>query len=237
MAETHKDSQYIQVTEGGPYLVFGVNKIVEQIIVPDEEGASDHYQDGKDFSTEEKEVALCRCGHSKNAPFCDGSHQHTKWDSKETASFEPIMDDAQAFEGPNLTLFDNEKYCAYARFCDAKGRIWNLVMEGAPETDRQAVKEAFLCPAGRLMMHDNATGKAMEPELDPSIGVLEDPALGVSGPLWVKGGVKVVNSNGKSYEVRNRQTLCRCGCSENKPFCDGSHASVKYQDGIKKART
>ena len=35
-----------------------------------------------------------------------------------------------------------------------------------------------------------------------------------------------------SYEGRNRVTLCRCGASSNKPFCDGSHASVKFDDGL-----
>ena len=33
------------------------------------------------------------------------------------------------------------------------------------------------------------------------------------------------------YEVRNRQTICRCGKSENKPFCDGTHTEVGFNDG------
>ncbi|WP_420835420.1 CDGSH iron-sulfur domain-containing protein [Aquitalea pelogenes] len=36
----------------------------------------------------------------------------------------------------------------------------------------------------------------------------------------------------KPYPVRERMTLCRCGASANKPFCDGSHASIKWQDGL-----
>ena len=54
----------------------------------------------------------------------------------------------------------------------------------------------------------------------------------VSGPLWVRGGVPVVSADGYEYEVRNRVTLCRCGSSENKPFCDGSHASIGFTDGL-----
>jgi hypothetical protein len=43
------------------------------------------------------------------------------------------------------------------------------------------------------------------------------------GLLWVRGGIPVVSADGKPYTVRNRLTLCRCGKSRNKPFCDGSH--------------
>ena len=43
--------------------------------------------------------------------------------------------------------------------------------------------------------------------------------------------VQVIGADGFEYERRNRQTLCRCGQSENKPFCNGAHAAVKFQDG------
>jgi len=39
----------------------------------------------------------------------------------------------------------------------------------------------------------------------------------------VRGGIPVESSEGQVYEIRNRVTLCRCGKSYNKPFCDGSH--------------
>jgi CDGSH-type Zn-finger protein len=65
---------------------------------------------------------------------------------------------------------------------------------------------------------------------EPSIGVVEDPQIGVSGPLWVRGGIQVEAADGTPYEVRNRVTLCRCGASQNKPFCDGSHAAIGFTD-------
>jgi CDGSH-type Zn-finger protein len=40
----------------------------------------------------------------------------------------------------------------------------------------------------------------------------------------------VVSGDGAAYETRNRVTLCRCGQSSNKPFCDGTHASVGFKD-------
>ncbi len=232
MTETKK---YIQVAEDGPYLVFGEDKVIQEIIIPDSEGASWQYEKSKEFKKPDKDdepMALCRCGHSCHKPFCDGSHEKVAWDGEETAGFEPILDNAEEFRGPNLTLCDNEEYCAYARFCDARGRVWNLVMEGSPEADKLATREACNCPAGRLMMKKNDSGEFIEPELDQEISILEDTAINCSGPLWVKGGIEVKSADGKSYEVRNRQTLCRCGKSSNKPFCDGSHAGIKFQDGL-----
>ncbi len=71
----------------------------------------------------------------------------------------------------------------------------------------------------------------LEPEFKPGISLVEDPFRKASGPLWVKGGIPVKSSKGFRYEVRNRVTLCRCGRSGNKPFCDGSHLPFKDGDG------
>lgn len=223
-----KKEIYIKVTKDGPYLVYGIAKVAQKIILTDENGVSIKYGDGQTFEVKEDPVALCRCGYSKNAPFCDGSHAIEGFDGDETASFEPILNNAQAFVGPNLTLMDNQDYCAFARFCDAHGQIWNLVEYGDKQTDEWTIQEANYCPAGRLMVFDKA-GNMIEHKLPQDVNVIEDPKLKVSGPLWIRGGIRVESEDGKSYEVRNRQTLCRCGASANKPFCNGAHASVKYK--------
>lgn len=219
----------IQVTENGPYLVHGHPRIVERIITADDTGASWEYVEGRECKSHEDPIALCRCGASKNAPFCDGTHEKISWDGEETASFEPIINEAEIIEGPNFTLYDNEDYCAYARFCDAKGRVWNLLMQGTPEADELVKREVCNCCAGRLFLKDK-NGRVMEEYLAKEIDVIEDEPMGISGPLWVKGGIRVESADGRSYEVRNRQTLCRCGNSSNKPFCDGTHASMGYHD-------
>ena len=122
-------------------------------------------------------------------------------------------------------MHDNEKYCAFARFCDGFGRIWNLVRQGQPITDQLTVREAHLCPAGRLIITKNQTGAVIESEAEPLILVIEDPQLKVSGPLGLRGNITVTDDNGKPYEKRRLQALCRCGKSKNTPFCDGSHAA------------
>lgn len=228
-----KETFYIKVTEGGPYLVYGNPPIDQEIIVPNKDGKSWTYKSGKHFTPANAPYALCRCGESKHAPFCDGSHKTANWNPKETADFTPILDKANITEGPDVILADNEKFCAYARFCDAQGTVWNLVKENLNTNGKEIFKhEVEHCPAGRLIGWDKATGKIYEPKFEPSIGILEDPQIAISGPIWVKGGIRIESANGRSYEIRNRVTLCRCGCSSNKPFCDGTHASAEYYDGL-----
>ena len=55
------------------------------------------------------------------------------------------------------------------------------------------------------------------------IGIIKDPSKGVDGPYWVRGGIPIYSADGKPYEVRIGMTICRCGKSTNKPFCDSSH--------------
>lgn len=226
----------IKITKDGPYEVSGLSEFKERFISQNEEGNSWDYVEGKTFTSNGDKVYLCRCGKSKNPPFCDGSHKISGFNGKCTAPHKPILDNAQAIEGQNYTLYDNEIYCAFARFCDAYGRVWNLVQEGSLESDKVAIREALSCPAGRLMIQENKSGRFLEPELKPSIDILEDPAIDVSGPLFVKGKIIIEDEDGKTYEVRNRQTLCRCGESRNKPFCDGTHASCHFNDGEIKSR-
>jgi CDGSH-type Zn-finger protein len=211
------------VTKNGPYLVSGGLPLSEQHIVTNEEGDSLDYREGKKYPVQ-PQYALCRCGQSSNKPFCDGTHAKVRFDGTEMASRQPYLEQAEIIDGPTLRLTDAENLCAFARFCDPKGRIWNRVLEDSPEARQVVEYEAGHCPAGRLVVWDRKTGKPIEPKFKPSLGLIEDTAKEVAGPIWVRGGVPMVSANGEAYEVRNRMTLCRCGLSSNKPFCDGSHA-------------
>lgn len=214
----------IQVTKDGPYLVIGEIPLSEQSIVTNAEGESVDYRETKKYPAP-KQYALCRCGHSGDKPFCDGSHKKVRFDGTETASREPYAKQAGTIDGPTASLTDAESLCAFARFCDPKGRIWNLMEKSDDPEIRKIIEfEAAHCPSGRLVVWDKKTGRAIEPELQPSIGLIEDTEKKVGGPIWVRGGIPVIAADGKAYEIRNRVTLCRCGKSNNKPFCDGSHA-------------
>ena len=219
-----KKKTRIHATFNGPYIIEGKVPIQETTIEKDSSTQSWTYKKGKRFHSEKESVKLCRCGHSSKMPFCDESHRCTHFDGRCTAPHKPFAQDAQAVEGPNFTLLDNEMYCAFGRFCDAFGRVWNLVRQGKTETDKLAIQETLSCPGGRLMIIDNQTGEIIEEPGRPEINILHDAALNCMGPIYAKGGIEVVDDHEKTYEIRARQALCRCGKSHNKPFCDGSHA-------------
>ncbi len=229
-------SEYkITVTDKGPYLVYGRPPLATQHIAPNELGESWKFVKGATFSTEEEPTALCRCGASKRKPYCDGSHQTHRWKSKITARPEALLDNIDITSGEELTLTDNPKYCVFARFCDAAGGVWAATETSFDDVSRrQAIRQASLCPSGRLMIWGKSSDLPFEPHYEPSLGLIEDDALHASGGLWVRGGIRIERENGTAYEIRNRVVLCRCGESANKPYCDGSHAALHWHDELEK---
>ncbi len=225
----HNDGFKVAIMKDGPYIVSGGVPLAKQHIVTNADGESLDWREGDHYPAAQQ-YALCRCGHSANKPFCDGTHKKVNFDGTEVASREPYAKLAEATKGPDLTLQDEQKLCAFARFCDPRGQVWNLVTQGGAEANKWTTIEAGHCPGGRLVASDNSTGHALEPKLPQSIGLIEDTAKEVSGPIWVRGGIPVAGADGHAYEVRNRVALCRCGESSNKPFCDGTHAAINFRD-------
>jgi CDGSH-type Zn-finger protein len=213
---------HIKVTKDGPYVVSGHLPLSVQRIRVDAEDFCHGWEEGERYDTLQTYV-LCRCGESSDKPFCDCAHVAADFDGTEAAPPAPFREKAQVFEGPDLDLADAKELCAGVRFCHRAGGTWELVRHPSGPGDRQtAIEETWDCPSGRLVAREK-DGRAIEPESEPSIGLVEDTQLDVDGPLWVRGGIPVESAGGETYEVRNRVTLCRCGRSRNKPFCDGSH--------------
>ncbi len=220
----------VSVSKNGPYLVSGHLPLARQTIGTDAEGGSETWTEGAPLPAQEN-YALCRCGRSQAKPFCDGTHAKIGFDGTETASRRPYREQAELIDGPAMQLSDADKLCAFARFCDPRGQVWSQVTAAKSAAARAAfIRQVGNCPGGRLVAWDKATGAAVEPALPLSIGLIEDPPQQCSGPLWLRGGIPVIAADGFAYEVRNRVTLCRCGASRNKPFCDGTHAAVKFRD-------
>ncbi len=216
-------SPRIKITKDGPYVVTGGLPLGTDVIVSNRFGWGIRWEKGRDFPARQT-YTLCRCGKSKRLPYCDNTHKETGFDGTETASREPYLAQAETIEGPALRLTDAKILCASARFCDRSGGTWNLTRRSEnPKFRETAITEAGECPAGRLTAWDKETGEAIEPAFEPSIGLVQDPFTETSGPLWVKGRVPVVSADGGTYEIRNRVTLCCCGRSRNKPFCDSRH--------------
>jgi CDGSH-type Zn-finger protein len=223
----------IRVLKNGPYLVSGSVPLRKMTIQCDGQGIPIEWLIGQKLETSEN-YALCRCGQSKNKPFCDGTHVQVNFDGTEVSDNDPFDKMAITIDGPTLKLKDAEILCASARFCHRGGNIWPQI----PQSDdlklkQNAIRNAGDCPSGRLVIIDKETGKTIEPELEKSIGFIEDKGIGVDGPIWVRGGIPVCSVEGRAYEVRNRVTLCRCGKSTNKPFCDSSHYPEEDREVIK----
>lgn len=217
----------IKIMKDGPYIVSGNVPLAEKIIVP--KGREYVFEAGRRLPQSES-YALCRCGKSKTAPFCDGTHRGTGFCGEETASRKNYQERAELIKGPGIDLLDDDR-CAFARFCHRnKGDVWELTENSRTEEYRaEVIRAASDCPSGRLTAVDK-DGTMHEPVLDPSIDIIQDPQKGVSAGIFVKGRIPIESEDGTTYETRNRIVLCRCGKSENMPFCDATHVVIKYLD-------
>lgn len=230
-AEPDAKMARIKVSKNGPYIVSGGIPVSKQTIISDVEGTALKWREDANYQRQEK-CGLCRCGQSKTKPYCDGTHVKIGFDGTETAGDEDYLDKPKEIEGPTLRLVDIEELCASARFCHRAGGIWNLIQEShKPDVKKTIIEEAFDCPSGRLIIRDKKSGEVSEPNVEKSIVAIEDPWAGVSGPLRVHGCIPIESADGRTYRIRNRVTLCRCGKSQNKPFCDSSHYPEEHEHG------
>jgi CDGSH-type Zn-finger protein len=214
----------IEIRPNGPYAVTGAS-LIRIRPVRNEDGRPVAWERTEEIPTEDSYL-LCRCGASATMPFCDGSEEGIGFDGSETADRGLSVDRRVAFGEEDLMLSDDVSLCSKAGFCTLMTTdAWELIHEVA-DPERRALLTTMVgnCPSGRLVLHDRATGAPLEEPLGAEIAAVQN------GPLWVRGGVPVTGADGSTYEVRNRMTLCRCGQSGNKPFCDGSHTLVGFTD-------
>lgn len=219
------DDALITVIEDGPYRVGGGLPLVRARIEYSEFGEPLDWHDGPEFEPRDT-YDLCRCGQSNTKPYCDSSHELIDFDGTETADRGPTDARRTVFPGDGLTITDDTSLCSSAGFCkDRFTSVWKMMGETSDPEIRERV-EAMVsrCPSGRLQYSTTEDQEPVEAELPPSVGV--EP----NGPYVVRGGVRIVSEDGTVWEVRNRVTLCRCGASSNKPFCDGTHKQIGFRD-------
>ncbi|MDD1669776.1 MAG: CDGSH iron-sulfur domain-containing protein, partial [Methanomicrobiales archaeon] len=135
-----KSEASIRVTKDGPYLVSGGIPLVKQILVSDRKGNAIGWKEGGRYPATET-YSLCRCGGSRNTPFCDGSHTKNHFNGTETASRVPYLDRAEWTEGPDIRLSDAPGFCSHARFCIRGEGIWDLIERSGDEEARKTALE------------------------------------------------------------------------------------------------
>jgi len=220
----------IKIIKNGPYVVTGNVPLDKKIVIPDENGLPLKWEEGQKYPDKES-YNLCRCGKSKNKPFCDGTHASIDFNGTETADNEKYINDANVISGPDLNLTDNIKFCSGASFCKRAGGTWKLTENSDDkELKELAIEESCNCPSGRLIAWSKDMKIQFENDSTKSISLEENLIKKVSGPICVKGGIKIEGADGIKYEERNRIALCRCGHSCNKPFCDGTHIKEQFND-------
>ena len=171
-------------------------------------------------------VALCRCGGSKSKPFCDGTHSSNGFTSANTA--DPSLNKRQTYAGRRITIFDNRALCAHAGFCTERLKsVFRYGKEPWIDADGAGAQEIIetirACPSGALSYALDGI-EPSKPARDPLITVTDN------GPYAVTGGVVLKDVEFGAGASKEHYTLCRCGASKNKPFCDGSHWAAEFKD-------
>jgi len=123
MVDKHalNDSMKIKIIKNGPYIVMGSIPLTEGSYTSDDQGLSTGYSTDQEFPLQE-EYTLCRCGKSKNKPFCDKTHRQIPFDGAETASREAYLSQVERTEGAVMDLTDVQSLCASAQICHSPAR-------------------------------------------------------------------------------------------------------------------
>ena len=201
-------------TENGPYRLQGAEQVTRM-------------RDGVAVSIEGT-AHLCRCGGSQNKPFCDGTHATNGFSGAKDPDRVPDQLDAHASSDGRITIHDNRGLCAHSARCtDNLASVFRLGTEPWIDADA-ATAEAIAavveqCPSGALSYtldgvdHRDRGGSA-------AIG------FAPGGPYVLTGGAHVVGVDVPEGSTMDHCTLCRCGASQNKPFCSGKHWDVDFDE-------
>lgn len=201
----------ISCLKNGPLMVKGLTDLV------DSKGAS--------LATEPA-MALCRCGESKNKPFCDGSHKEAEFD--DSRSPERTADKREDYVGQHITIHNNVLLCSHAEHCVKNlGSAFNAERTPWIDPDGDSVDKIRAvierCPSGALSYSIDG---------EPQHVVQRPPTIEIekNGPYRITGSIELNNADWGEGASQEHYTLCRCGASKNKPFCDGTHTHFQFDD-------
>ena len=119
---------------------------------------------------------------------------------------------------PTLCYHSHNCVRALPRVFDPERRPW-VDIEAASADEIEAA--VALCPSGAL--RTRRPGQAKRRPLGLNIRASEN------GPLLIRGDVRVLDAEGNVLYEGEKTALCRCGGSQNKPFCDGTHKTNGFE--------
>lgn len=171
-------------------------------------------------------ASLCRCGESKSKPFCDSSHSVKGIDGEKQPDRDPYK--WKDYRGKHITVHYNLGVCSHDGSCvkmlppvfNINYRPWIFPDNASVEAVINTIRH---CPSGALSYTINGTKHIDYYSGEPKIKVMK------KGPLEFYGGIILKDDQGTKPETYDHYTLCRCGFSRNKPFCDGKHLRHKFQ--------
>jgi CDGSH-type Zn-finger protein/truncated hemoglobin YjbI len=213
----------IQAETGGPYLVTNVERMVDWL--------------GRILLTL-PQIALCRCGRSQSKPFCDGTHAEIGFTTEKDPA--RVADHSERYPGEQVTILDNRGICQHSGYCsDRLATVFRVDQEPfvAPSGGRmdEIIRAVRDCPSGALSFAIDG----VEARDHVDYHGTREPAIEISkdGPYRVTGGIPLADGGGgdearNSGSSREHYALCRCGQSQNKPFCSGMHWYVDFKDPV-----
>ncbi len=154
-------------------------------------------------------IALCRCGGSNNKPFCDGTHGKNGFTDKK------ITDG-------KLDI------CAHIANCTNNlASVFRLDTEPWIDPNGAEIEEIIntikKCPSGALS-YTVENVEHRDQDREPMVTITKN------GPYAVTGDIELLDQPRGKEASTEHYALCRCGGSENKPFCDGTHWKKEFKD-------
>lgn len=139
------------------------------------------------------------------------------------------MDIKKKYSNGEVTVVWEPSKCIHSAICfrglpqvfDPRKRPWVTAENGTTEA---IVNQVKACPSGALtyFMNDEENHESQE-TINTVVEVLEN------GPLLVYGNLRVKDKDGKETVKSQTTAFCRCGASQNKPYCDGSHVRIEFR--------
>jgi CDGSH-type Zn-finger protein len=221
------DEKKIVVQRDGPYRVYGGIPLVRKTQIVSEQGEPLTWRRDETLPTGER-YDLCRCGRSRNKPFCDESHLATPFDGTETADPRSTAERQMIYPGGTGIVVKTDGWlCTNSGFCGNRLATIRQLVEHSDDINLRSNAIAMVerCPSGSLTYAMAPDEPDIEPDLPQQIAVVTEITSDgpVDGPLWVTGDIPIERADGQPLETRNRVMLCGCGRSLSKPLCDGIH--------------